>query len=139
MAEEAPSPKKRLVKNPETFRERAVKAAEQTNKPTWGNRVRSGIGKIFMPILRPIGRFFKKLFSIQPFKFFARVARWIGLIIFPKYVRNSFRELKGVTWPTLKQSRQLTFAVLAFAIIFGGAIALVDLGLDDVFKRILLK
>lgn len=139
MAEESPSPKKRLVKNPETFRQRAVKAAEQTNKPKRGTRVKARIGGILKPIFSPIGRFFKKLFSIQPFKFFARIAHWIGLIIFPKYIRNSLRELKGVTWPTLGQSRQLTFAVLAFAIIFGGAIALVDLGLDDVFKRILLK
>jgi preprotein translocase SecE subunit len=49
------------------------------------------------------------------------------------------QELRLVTWPNWKQSRQLTFAVLVFAVIFGAAIAVVDYGLDKVFRNILLK
>ncbi len=134
-----PSKSKRRVKNPETFRERAIKATEATEKPRKFSKVKRVFGKIFRAIFSPIGRFFSKLFKIQPFKAIAKVCYWIGLIIWPRYFRNSLKELKYVTWPNWKQSRQLTFAVMIFAIVFGATIALVDLGLDKLFKNILLK
>jgi preprotein translocase SecE subunit len=65
--------------------------------------------------------------------------RLLGKVLFPAYLRNSWQELRLVTWPNWKQSRQLTSAVLIFAIIFGAVIALVDYGLDKVFRSILLK
>ncbi len=57
----------------------------------------------------------------------------------PAYFKNSFKELKQVTWPTRRETLKLTFAVFMFAIIFGIFITLVDYGLNSVFKRILLK
>jgi preprotein translocase SecE subunit len=130
---------KRRVKNPETFRERALKAANTPDKPKVRSRIRSRSGKITSPVLSPIGRFFKKLAQIQPFKFIFKICRIIGRIIVPRYVRNSWKELRLVNWPSWKQSRQLTFAVLLFAIVFGSLIATVDYGLDKLFKSILLK
>ncbi len=123
MADEPNKRKKRLVKNPETFRERAVKASEETDKPQRLHRARSLTGGLFGPVFRPVWR----------------LLRLLGRIIFPRYLRNSWKELRLVSWPSRKQSRQLTGAVLAFAIVFGAAIALVDYGLDKVFKHILLK
>ncbi|MCA9326638.1 preprotein translocase subunit SecE, partial [Candidatus Saccharibacteria bacterium] len=70
------------------------------------------------------------MFKYQPFKFIAKVAGWVGLILVPRYIRSSFKELKHVTWPNRKESRALTRAVLIFAIVFGASIALVDFGLD---------
>jgi preprotein translocase SecE subunit len=125
---EASSGPKRRVKNPETFRERAIKATVADDKPRRGSKVRSTTAKPF----KVTGRGLNKIFNRQPFRF-------IGKIIVPSYFRNSFKELKLVEWPGWKLSRQLTFAVLAFAVVFGGAIALVDLGLDKVFRNILLK
>jgi preprotein translocase SecE subunit len=139
MAEKPSEQAKRRVKNPETFRERAIKAAESSDKPTRRAKVRKAIVGVLRTIFRPIGRAFGKLFSIPPFNFIAWLARMIGLVIFPVYLRNSTKELKNVTWPTFKQSRQLTGAVLIFAIVFGTSVALVDLGLDRLFKHILLK
>jgi preprotein translocase SecE subunit len=139
MAETPTEKNKRRVKNPETFRERAIKATEITDKPKRFSKFKSRLGKILKPVFRPIGRFFSKLFSIQPFKFIAKLFYWLSLVIFPRYLRKSWKELKFVTWPTLKQSRQLTFAVLVFATVFGASVALVDLGLDKLFKNILLK
>jgi preprotein translocase SecE subunit len=139
MADEPTDKVKRRVKNPETFRERAIKAAETTDKPSRSKTARTKLRSVLTPIFRPIGRFFAKLFSVQPFKFFAKVAYWISLVIIPRYVRNSWKELKFVTWPNLRQSRQLTFAVIVFAVVFGSTVALVDLGLDKLFKNILLK
>jgi preprotein translocase SecE subunit len=139
MAETAGQQPKRRVKNPETFRERALKATESSEQPGTGRRLRQAGGKVANPVVGPISRAWRKLFSVQPFKFIAKIARWIGLVVFPPYFRNSWRELRLVTWPTWKQSRQLTFAVLIFAVIFGAIVALVDYGLDKVFRNILLK
>jgi preprotein translocase SecE subunit len=113
---------KRLVKDPETFRERALKASEDSGKPARSAGIKQAGGKIASPVA----------FLFKPL-------RAIGRVIFPAYFRNSWQELRLVTWPTWKQSRQLTFAVLVFAVIFGAIIALVDYGLDKVFRNILLK
>ncbi len=69
----------------------------------------------------------------------SKAFRIIGLILMPMYFRNSWKELKQVTWPNFKLSRQLTLAVIIFAVFFGVSIALVDSGLSRVFKVILLK
>jgi preprotein translocase SecE subunit len=132
MAQTAPKPKKRLVKNPETFRERAVKASEEVDKPTRTAAPKRIIGSVF----KGIGKVLKKVFG--PI-FRLRIFRIIGKILFPEYFRSSWRELKLVKWPNWKQSRQLTFAVLVFAIIFGITVAIVDYGLDKLFRDILLK
>ncbi len=68
-----------------------------------------------------------------------KILRIIGLILVPKYLRNSWQELKLVAWPNLKLSRQLTTAVIIFAIFFGVSIYYLDNGLGDIFKIILLK
>lgn len=126
---------KRRVKNPESFRERAAKAS--SDKPK-----KSNLNKTFSIIALPfvwLGRKIKAFFGMSAFKPLRRPARIVGRIIFPSYFRQSFQELKLVTWPNWKQSRQLTYAVLVFAIVFGAAIAGVDWGLDKVFKNVLLK
>src|SRR4051812_22554975 len=106
MAEEPANDKKRQVKNPETFRERAIKAGESDNQQRPGRIRRSA--KLIVSPLKPVGRLLKRVFGLKPF-------RVIGRIIFPAYFRNSWRELRQVTWPNWRQSRQLTFAVLVFA------------------------
>jgi preprotein translocase SecE subunit len=129
----------RRVKNPETFRERALKVSEADNAPKRRTRVRGAISRPLKLVFSPVSHFLSKVFNRQPFKFIGKILRWIGLIIVPIYLRNSWKELRLVTWPNWKESRALTFAVLAFAVVFGGVIALVDYGLDKVFKSILLK
>jgi preprotein translocase SecE subunit len=123
---------KRLVKNPETFREKALKATEASDKPKRSLKLKQNSGKVTQPVLGPVGRLLNKIFNRQPFILISR-------ILLPRYFRDSWRELRLVSWPSRKQSRDLTYAVLAFAIVFGGVVALVDYGLDKVFKGILLK
>ena len=130
---------KRRVRNPETFRERAIKAGEASEKPSRKHRVRGATGSALAKAFGPVGRFFGKVFSYQPFRFIGKVLRFIGRIIWPRYFRNSWKELRLVTWPNWQKSRQLTFAVLIFAVIFGALVAGVDWGLDKVFRQILLK
>lgn len=63
----------------------------------------------------------------------------VGRVLIPKYFRESWRELKEVTWPDRKQTAKLTFAVIVFAVAFGAAIAVVDYGLDKLFRQLLLS
>ncbi len=87
---------------------------------------------IHHPPLKQIGHGLRWFFTRRPMKFIGRI---IGL----RFIRNSWRELRTVTWPTWKEGVRLTGAVILFAVIFGAFIALVDYGLDKVFKQILLK
>lgn len=125
---ETPTHRRRLVKKAETVREKAEKAADDSKQP---RRLHATKRRITAPF-RPIGRVLKKLGKFKPF-------RIIGLILVPPYFRNSWRELKQVTWLKPKESLRLTYAVFAFAAIFGALVALLDYGLDKIFKQVLLK
>lgn len=130
MADQPAKPaKKRRVRNPETFRERAIKASEAPSKE--GRGLKASATKAASP-LKPVGRQAARLGRVKPL-------RLVGRILLPRYLRNSWQELRKVEWPSRRESFRLTFAVLVFAAIFGAAIAVVDLGLDKVFRNILLK
>lgn len=130
---------KRRIKNPETFRERAIKAAEGNDKPKRFDRAKKAGGKVATPVFRPVGKAGKAFFNFPPVRIFRKPARIIGKILLPVYIRDSWKELRLVTWPNWKQSRQLTLAVIIFATIFGAIISVVDYGLDKLFRDILLK
>lgn len=129
----------RRVKNPETFREKSLKATVANDMPGVATRIKSRSGKLTNTVWKPIKSLFTRLNKIQPFKFVFRLFRWVGLIIVPRYVRTSWIELKQVTWPNRLKSKQLTSAVLIFAVVFGTTVAIVDYGLDKLFRHILLK
>lgn len=79
----------------------------------------------------------------KPFKSVSQAVRKgktgkVARFIVPKYFRNSWRELREVTWPDRKQTIKLTFAVIAFATVFGLLIALIDFLLDKVFRQLFL-
>lgn len=84
------------------------------------------------PPLKQIGHGLKWFFNL-------RFMRFLGRIIGLSYVRSSWQELKLVTWPTRREGRRLTTAVILFSVVFGLLIAIVDYGLDKLFKDILLK
>jgi hypothetical protein len=58
------SQKKRLVKNPETFRERALKATEASDKPKRSVKLKQTSGKVTRPLTSPVGRAFKFISAI---------------------------------------------------------------------------
>lgn len=57
---------------------------------------------------------------------------------FGGYFVGSFRELKQVKWPTRKMTWQLTGAVILFTIIMTLVITALDLGFEELVKRIIL-
>lgn len=139
MVDKQPVKKVRRVKDPETFREKVVKAAEEGDKPKKSKRLRQATKDVTGPVTRPIAKAGKKVGKSKLAKPFRKPLRIIGRILLPKYIRNSWNELRLVTWPTWKQSRKLTFAVLVFALIFGVIVAIVDYGLDKVFKQLIVN
>lgn len=130
------------VKQSETVRERSAKGQ---NSKTPKRRIRSTARAAAKPInafwlgIKKIARPFR--FFLWPFK--TRPLRFIGSIIskilFLGYFRDSWRELKNVSWPNRKETRQLTTAVFSFAIVFGLVVTVLDYGLDKIFKNLLLK
>ena len=131
MAEKSAKPEHRMVKKAETVREQAEKSAAVAEKKKDAGIARLTLHYIGVPF-RPVGRLFKKLGRLKPF-------RILGYILLPKYFRNSWKELRQVTWPKRREARQLTTAVIIFAALFGVMIAAVDYGLDKLFKQVLLK
>lgn len=134
--------KRRVIKKSETVRERANKAAETPPKK---RRVRTTVGKANRP-LKAVGRGAIKFaspfaFLLWPFK--TRVGRFIGRILgkvlFISYFQGSWKELRQVTWPNRTETIKLTIAVFIFAVLFALLIAVVDYGLDKVFKQLLLN
>jgi preprotein translocase SecE subunit len=98
-------------------------------------------GKIF----GPIGRFIKKIF--RPFRFILRpfktkpiraIGRFLKKVLLINYFISAWREVRQVTWPNRKETANLTFAVFIFAIAFGVLIAIIDFGLDKLFREVLL-
>jgi preprotein translocase subunit SecE len=140
VAEDKPAQqKKRRVKSPETFRERAVKAAEAGDKPAPKTRLKTAGSQVTKPVVGPVRRAFSKVYNLNVMRPVRKVLHVTGRIIFPRYFRQSWQELKLVTWPNWKESRRLTFAVLVFAIVFGASIAGVDWLLDKVFRHLLIQ
>ena len=57
---------------------------------------------------------------------------------FLNYFKNSWAELKRVTWPNRKESVRLTIAVILFTAVFTAITAVADAGFSWVVERVLL-
>ncbi len=129
--------KKPRIRKVETVRERnekvAVKAGQDATKTK--KHPIMHVASVVVKPLKPL-RVLAKPFNVRPVKF---VFKWVGLILLPRYFRNSYKELKQVTWPTRRETWKLTFAVLIFATVFGFLVTLTDYGLDKVIRRIVLR
>lgn len=56
---------------------------------------------------------------------------------FSQYVEASRLELRKVTWPTLKETKRASLAVLGFVAVMAVLLGLVDLGLSSLIKTVL--
>jgi preprotein translocase subunit SecE len=141
VAAESAKPKRRMIKKAETVREKTEKSL-QAPKEKKNGVLRLALSYIGAPF-RFIGRLFTKLGQFlgkyRIFRAIGKVCKFIGRILWPAYFRNSWKELRQVTWPTRRETWQLTLAVIIFSVIFGVIIAFVDYGLDKAFKQILIK
>ncbi len=116
-----------------SFRQRNQKAQEASEKP---KRIR----KVASSAAKPVGKIGTALtseFHIIPKKenpgFFTK-----SRSATPSYFSNAWKELRQVTWPGRKETWKLVFAVYVFAIGLGVAVALLDFGLEKLFKEVIL-
>ncbi|MDB5177617.1 MAG: preprotein translocase subunit SecE [Candidatus Saccharibacteria bacterium] len=123
--------KRRLRTGTETVRERTEKLQQKAAEPKNPNIIRAFFGGFFWP-LRKLSQLIGKLGRF-------RVFRWIGYVLCPPYIRNSWRELRQVSWPGFKLTMRLTYAVILFSVSFGLIVAGVDFVLDKIFKEIIVK
>ena len=113
--------KRRVVKDPETFRERALRAsAAADDKSARTGRLKDSVNAATKPVAGPARQKASNFLNRKPMRPVRKVLSVIGKVIFPTYFRDSWRELRLVTWPNWEQSRQLTFAVLVFANMYVG-------------------
>ena len=137
MAEDK-KPKRRL-KQPQTIRERAEATAKEPKKEKKTGRLKKVLAWPFKKIALPFKKAGKFLGKYKFFRFVARIFKFLAKILLITYIVSSWKELKLVSWPSRRESRRLTFAVLAFAVVFGAFVASLDYGLSHLFKVIILS
>jgi preprotein translocase SecE subunit len=135
LAEGAKKRKVRRLKKTETVRQRSEKSTKVVEKPRHIRRAAKTVAKPF-GFAWHVGR--KEYYLPLPDNKFGRFLNKRRRFT-PKFFREAWQELKQTTWPSRRETAQLTFAVFIFAFVFGLLIAVTDYGLDKVFKRILLK
>lgn len=135
---EKKSVKKPRVRKVETVREKQAKAsakAEAKAAKVPKRRVRRAASTVAKPFRAPV-RVLTWPLRTRPVRFVGRI---LGRILWPKYFRNSWNEIRQVTWPDRKTTWKLTLSVLIFAVLFGMAAAGTDWVLDKIVKRIIFR
>lgn len=133
----------RVPKKQQTVRQRAEKAAAPKREKR--RIVKKSAGTIRKPfillwkVIKKIARPFA--FVLIPFK--TKPARFIGRILAAvlllRFFRDSWKELRQVTWPTARETYRMTVAVFMFALIFTVIVGIIDFGLDKVFREVFVK
>lgn len=101
---------------------RTKKVASAAAKPVKG--ASKALTKEYNPIKLPDSKVGKSL---------TKRRSWV-----PAYFRNSWSELKKVTWPTKRQAASLTLAVLVFSIGLALFVRLLDYGFEKLFREVIL-
>lgn len=129
-----PRRKPRIRKAP-TVRERAeeARAKAEVEKPRRARRIG---GKLAAPVRQVRA---PKNKATQPLYVAGRFVKKVLKRLIPRYFVNAWRELRQTTWPSRRETWRLTVAVFIFAAVFGALVAGVDKGLDELFKKVILK
>lgn len=142
MADNQPAKKQPRIRKTETVRERNLKATQKAEKKAnksakqrTKHRVRRAASSAAKPLKKPAS-ILTWPFRTKPVRF---IGRWLGRILWPRFLRNAWAEIKLVTWPSRKVTWNLTIAVLIFALIFGLSAAGIDWVLDKIIKRIIFR
>lgn len=132
--------KARIRKLAPTIRERAEVEQAKAAKPRSGRLGK--VTKVASKPFRAVAKRRPKIPQNRAFKFIGKLFKpvlWVLNKLLPRYFINAWREVRQVTWPSRRETWRLTFAVFVFATIFGAIAYGVDKGLDDVFKKFVLK
>ncbi|MCY4010637.1 MAG: preprotein translocase subunit SecE [Candidatus Saccharibacteria bacterium] len=124
-------------RNLKTVREVAKNKRQSSQKPAWFKRFLKGF---FSPLLKLLTWLNQPLATHQQVASSNWTIAWTKQrSMMPKYFRQSFAEIKLVTWPTFPVAMRLTFAVVIFTCIFAGLIAGLDWVLSKIFEEIIIN
>lgn len=134
-ASDKPEKKRRVRKVTPTVRQQAAAAAAP--KPEKRRRIKKVTGRASTPLKKAYHFGKKEVYLPMPDN---KVGRFLNKrrSFIPRYFKDSWKELRLVTWPNRKETTKLTIAVFTFAIVFGLMVAIVDFGLDRLFRKIFL-
>lgn len=128
--------KKRSLRKTQTVRERAEKASSDSAAPRRLSGTKGKVAKPFRAAAR-VGR--KEYHPITlPDNRLGRLLNRRARLL-PRFFAEAWAELREVSWPGRKETTKLTIAVFIFAIVFGLLIALLDFGLDKLFRGVILN
>lgn len=122
MSAKTSKPSKDKSPNKPSMRELAGGKGQGSKKRHLKAARSSVAGKIFKPVVRPLGWFFGKL------------GRFV-----PGYFKGAWSEIKQTTWPTRRETVRLTLAVFIFSSVFAIFVATLDFILDKIFRNLILK
>lgn len=118
----------------ESVREKAASSREKAKKP---RKLKTATNKALKPVGRIAKAGKKEVYLPLPDNKAGRFLNKRRRVV-PSYFRQSWNELRQVTWPNRKQTIQLTLAVFIFAIAFAAFVGILDYGLDKIFRKVLL-
>lgn len=118
---------------------KSITVRERTRSSGAGKpkRVRSSAGKVASGFsrLRQKGR--KEYHLPLPDNKFGRIlSKKVRFI--PRFISNSWSEIRLVTWPNLPQTMRLTMAVFIFAVVFATIVGVLDYGLNKLFREVII-
>ena len=125
-------------RNLKTVREMAESQLKQRQKPFW-------LKRLFQLVFWPIGALFQWLSQpLHVHESTGDATTWTGAwtknrSMMPAYMRNSFFEIRMVTWPSFIQAMLLTLSVIIFAVFLSSLIAVIDWLLTQIFEEIILN
>lgn len=128
----------RVVKRPTKSPSVRDKAAASRTKSGTTHKLRSTAASALKPLGKVVQAGKKEVYLPLPKN---KVGNFLNKrrFVIPRYFRDSWNELKEVTWPNSKQTIALTIAVFIFAIILAIFVSGVDFGLDKLFRKVLLS
>ena len=120
-------------KKHQTVRERA-----QTTKEPRRKRVRQTASKITTPIkkIRGVGKKEYHPLKLKDHRLGRLLNKRVRIV--PKFVRESWQEIRLVTWPNARQTFSLTMAVFIFSVVFAVIVGVIDYGLDKLFREVII-
>lgn len=126
----------RIRKEQETVRQKADKEAAKRTKPTSRSKIKNKVHKP-LSVLHKVAS--KEYHPIKaPDKKGVRVLNKKVRYI-PSFLKNSWAELKQVSWPTKISALKLTFAVIIFSVVFAAFVQALDYIFSRVVKEIILR
>lgn len=111
--------------------------ANKSRKPVAG-RIRKNAAKVAHPLKRA-HKYGQKEYNVPlPNNKLGKLLSKRGRLV-PKFFKEAWAEIKLVTWPNRRETYRLTVAVFIFSLVFGVLVALLDMGLDKVFKEVIIN